>query len=66
MLNKEGLARWIRYAHAPIIAADGDMDADVVVVRDVTRERQTDELKADFVASVSHELRTPSPPSRAS
>ena len=62
VLNKDGLARWIRYAHAPIIAADGDMDADVVVVRDVTRERQTDELKADFVASVSHELRTPLTP----
>jgi PAS domain S-box-containing protein len=62
VLNKEGLARWIRYAHAPIVAADGDMDADVVVVRDVTRERQTDELKTDFVASVSHELRTPLTP----
>ncbi|HTE67432.1 MAG TPA: ATP-binding protein [Actinomycetes bacterium] len=62
VLNKEGLARWIRYAHAPIIAGDGNMDADVVVVRDVTRERQTDELKADFVASVSHELRTPLTP----
>jgi signal transduction histidine kinase len=62
VLNKEGLARWIRYAHAPIMDADGDMDADVVVVRDVTRERQTDELKADFVASVSHELRTPLTP----
>ncbi|HEX8135700.1 MAG TPA: ATP-binding protein, partial [Actinomycetes bacterium] len=62
VLNKEGLARWIRYAHAPIIGGDGDMDVDVVVVRDVTRERQTDELKADFVASVSHELRTPLTP----
>jgi PAS domain S-box-containing protein len=62
VLNKEGLARWIRYAHAPIVAADGDMDADVVVVRDVTREHQTDELKADFVASVSHELRSPLTP----
>jgi PAS domain S-box-containing protein len=62
VLNKDGLARWIRYAHAPIIAGDGQMDVDVVVVRDVTRERQTDELKADFVASVSHELRTPLTP----
>src|SRR5919108_625102 len=62
VLNKEGLARWIRYAHAPIIGGDGAMNADVVVVRDVTRERQTDELKADFVASVSHELRTPLTP----
>jgi len=62
VLNKEGLARWIRYAHAPVIVGDGQMDTDVVVVRDVTRERQTDELKADFVASVSHELRTPLTP----
>ncbi len=62
VLNKDGVARWIRYAHAPIVGSDGEMDADVVVVRDVTRERQTDELKADFVASVSHELRTPLTP----
>jgi len=62
VLNKDGVARWIRYAHAPIVGSNGEMDADVVVVRDVTRERQTDELKADFVASVSHELRTPLTP----
>ena len=62
VLNKDGVARWIHYAHAPIMGAGGEMDSDVVVVRDVTRERQTDELKADFVASVSHELRTPLTP----
>jgi PAS domain S-box-containing protein len=62
VLNKDGVARWIQYAHAPIVGSNGEMDADVVVVRDVTRERQTDELKADFVASVSHELRTPLTP----
>jgi PAS domain S-box-containing protein len=62
VLNKDGVARWIRYNHAPVMGPDGEMDADVVVVRDVTRERQTDELKADFVASVSHELRTPLTP----
>jgi PAS domain S-box-containing protein len=62
VLNKEGLARWINYAHAPVMVGEGQMDTDVVVVRDVTRERQTDELKADFVASVSHELRTPLTP----
>lgn len=62
VLNKDGVARWIRYNHAPVMGSDGEMDADVVVVRDVTRERQTEELKADFVASVSHELRTPLTP----
>jgi PAS domain S-box-containing protein len=62
VLNKDGRARWINYAHAPILTGEEEMEADVVVVRDVTRERQTDELKSDFVASVSHELRTPLTP----
>ena len=62
VLNKDGRARWINYAHAPVVTGEGEMEADVVVVRDVTRERQTDELKSDFVASVSHELRTPLTP----
>ena len=62
VLDKDGRSRWIHYAHAPITGSDGEMDADVVVVRDVTRERQADELKSDFIASVSHELRTPLTP----
>src|SRR4030095_9093997 len=32
VLNKEGLARWIRYAHAPIIGADGEVEPDVGAV----------------------------------
>jgi len=31
----------------------------VVAVRDVTRARELDRLKTDFIATVSHELRTP-------
>jgi len=35
---------------------------DVVLVHDVTRERQVDRLKSDFIATVSHELRSPITP----
>lgn len=36
----------------------------VVTIRDMTRERKADRLKADFISTISHELRTPITPIR--
>jgi PAS domain S-box-containing protein len=57
----EGLERWLRCNHSLLF--DGEVwTTDVVIVHDVTAIKQTERLKADFVATVSHELRTPITP----
>ncbi len=44
---------------APVDDLDGRRIGRLVVLRDITRERQAERLKSDLMATVSHELRTP-------
>ena len=44
---------------APVDAEDGSRIGRLVMLRDVTRERDAERLKTDLMATVSHELRTP-------
>jgi two-component system, OmpR family, phosphate regulon sensor histidine kinase PhoR len=48
-------ARHLRVAAAPLRESGGGL----LVLRDVSQERQVENLRRDFVANVSHELRTP-------
>jgi len=59
--TREGLERWLRCNHS-LLFEGGTWTTDVVIVHDVTAIRQTERLKANFVATVSHELRTPITP----
>src|SRR5690606_31074082 len=43
----------------PLRSATGDITRVVMVFQDVTRLREADQLKDDFLALVSHEFRTP-------
>jgi PAS domain S-box-containing protein len=67
LLREDGEQRWVRWAHAAVFDEDSDtgrtlLVRDVVLVHDVTRERQVERLKQDFLATVSHELRSPLTP----
>lgn len=41
------------------VSRDGQIDGVLIVARDVTRAREIERLRADFVANASHELQTP-------
>jgi PAS domain S-box-containing protein len=60
-VRPDGEERWVRCSHAGLFD-DGRLLRDVVIVHDVTRQREVERLKADFIATVSHELRTPVTP----
>lgn len=45
--------------YAPLLSMDGTLINIIVTVRDITRFRQADELKSEFISIVSHELKTP-------
>lgn len=61
LVRPDGEERWVRCSHAGLFD-DGRLVRDVVIVHDVTRQREVERLKADFIATVSHELRTPVTP----
>lgn len=42
-----------------VTTPEGEWIGDVLVLRDVTKEKESERLKAEFVSTVSHELRTP-------
>src|SRR4051794_7297906 len=62
VLRDDGEQRVVRCAHAAVYDDDGVLVRDVVIVHDVTRERQGGRVKGDFLAAGSHEVRPPIPP----
>jgi signal transduction histidine kinase/FixJ family two-component response regulator len=51
--------RWFQRRGEPFRDETGTVVARILTIREVTAEREAEQLKSDFVATVSHELRTP-------
>ena len=52
--------RFLQFYTAPVVGVDGqEVIGRIIALRDITRERELDKMKTDFISVVSHELRTP-------
>jgi len=57
--NRNNLTLYFRPRQAQIIDEQGKMQGVVTLLQDVTRFKDIDRMKSEFIATVSHELRTP-------
>jgi PAS domain S-box-containing protein len=57
--NQDSTKRVLRASNAVVTDQDGRAVGMVAVLSDVTKQRELDQLKSEFVSKVSHELRTP-------
>ncbi len=51
--------RYLRVQATPLTGKEGDRIGVLIVLHDLTRLRQLESVRRDFVANVSHELKTP-------
>jgi NtrC-family two-component system sensor histidine kinase KinB len=56
---RDGIARYYEFSITPVRSAGEPAASIVLLLRDITRLKELDRLKSEFVMTVSHELRTP-------
>ncbi len=56
---RDGTMHHYQYAVTPVHTPAGEMVGAILLLRDVTKLRELDRLKSEFVATASHELKTP-------
>jgi PAS domain S-box-containing protein len=59
IVTVDGTTTWLSCSYSQVPAKDGGPQSLIIVARNITKARELDLLKDDFIAVVSHELRTP-------
>ncbi|MEI7578519.1 MAG: ATP-binding protein [bacterium] len=59
LIKKDLVEMPVGDSSSPIINSEGAVIGCVVVFRDITKEREVDRMKSEFVSVASHQLRTP-------
>lgn len=57
--RQDGIVIPVADSAAPIVGTEGKVEGAVIVFRDITREKELEHMKDEFVSIASHELRTP-------
>lgn len=59
LIHKDGRQIPVADSAAPIVDSTGKITGVIVVFRDITKQREIDKAKDEFLSLVSHQLRTP-------